>query len=279
MADQTKKKKIIRNVIYYGLLVIFAAIFIGSAIYIVDYFSQSSEAQDLYSDLAAIKNNAANAGNNTPTKPNHTGTDATDPSGSQGGILPEYKDLYAMNNDLVGWITVPGTVIDYPVMQTPTYTDYYLYRDFNKAYSNWGTIYVRETCDVFTPSDNVTIYGHRMNDGTMFAALHKYLEKSFWEEHRTVIFDTLYEHHTYEIMAVFKTSANVGQGFPYHKFEVAKDQAEFDEFVKTAKELSIYDTGVDAEYGDMLISLSTCTKRTDYSVANGRLVVIAKRVS
>lgn len=279
MADQEKKKKIIRNIIYYGLLAIFAAIFIGSAIYIADYFKQSYQAKDLYSSLADIKNNAANAGNNgsiggiDPTGSGNSG------NGDDGGILPEYRELYQMNNDLVGWITVPGTIIDYPVMQTPTSVDYYLYKDFNKSYSNNGSIYVRESCDVFTPSDNVTIYGHRMNDGSMFASLHNYLDKNFWEGHRTILFDTLYEHHTYEIIAVFKTSANVGEGFPYHKFEVAADEAEFNEFVKTAKALSFYDTGVDAEYGDMLICLSTCTKRTDYSVANGRLVVMAKRIS
>jgi sortase B len=177
---------------------------------------------------------------------------------------------------MVGWIKVEGTKINYPVMQTSIDNkDYYIDHDFNHRARGCGAIYVRETCDVFDPSDNVTMYGHHMKDMSMFAGLDYYRDKSFWETHQTFTFDTLYEHHTYQVIATFKTSANVGQGFSYHRFENAANEAEFNEFIKTVKELAMYDTGISAEYGDKLVCLSTC----EYTLNNGRLVVVAKRIS
>ena len=195
--------------------------------------------------------------------------------GPYADILPEYRGAYALNNDLVGWIKIEGTAIDYPVMQTPDNKDYYLKHNFNKERSNWGCIYVRESCDVFTPSDNVTIYGHYMQDGSMFHDLHGYYYSAFYKEHPYIQFDTIYERHTYQIIAVFKTSANIGEGFSYHLFDYAADKAEFDEYINTVQSLRLYWTGVKAEYGDMLITLSTC----EYTLDNGRLVVVAKRIS
>ena len=176
---------------------------------------------------------------------------------------------------MVGWITVPDTKINYPVMQTPTKPDYYLKRNFYKKSSDWGAIYAREVCNVNEPSDNVTLYGHHMKDGSMFTGLDKFKQKSFWETHRTFQFDTLYERHTYEIIGVFKTSANVGQGFNYHLFVDAADEGKFNEFVSTVKSLAFYETGVTAQYGDKLLTLSTC----EYTLSNGRFVVVAKRIS
>lgn len=190
-------------------------------------------------------------------------------------LLRDYAELFRLNNDLVGWIQIPNTQINYPVMQTPDSEDYYLHRDIYGEYSRHGTIYVRESCDVFKPSDNVTIYGHRMKDGSMFFGLTEYINESYFLENRYIYFDTLLEYHTYEIMAVFITSASLGKGFRYHAFETALSPGDFDDFVNTCKELSLYETGVTAEYGDKFITLSTC----DYSVTNGRLVVVAKRIS
>ena len=114
-----------------------------------------------------------------------------------------------------------------------------------------------------------------MADGSMFAALNSYTSKAAWEKNSLIFFDTLTEYHTYKIFAVFKTSANVGQGFSYHKFVDAENEEEFNEFVSTCKELSFYDTGITPVYGDKLICLSTC----EYTLDNGRLVVAAVRIT
>jgi sortase B len=206
-----------------------------------------------------------------PTDPTSTMEDLNEPS----VILPEYSGIYLLNSDLVGWINIPDTQINYPVMQSPDRRDYYLTRDFDGKDNKNGCIYVREQCNVFRPSDNLTIYGHNMRNGNMFHDLHKFRDKSFWDGHRYFTFDTILEHHTYEILAVFTTTASVGRGFAYHLFVNATTEEEFDRYVAKCKELSLYDTGVTAAYGDKLISLSTC----EYSQVNGRLVVVAKRVN
>ena len=109
----------------------------------------------------------------------------------------------------------------------------------------------------------------------MFHDLHGYYKESFWKEHRYIEFDTIYEHHVYEIIADFKTDVSSKNFYPYHKFNNAASAEEFNQYVSDVKSLSFYDTGVNAEYGDKLITLSTC----EYTLNNGRLVVVAKRVS
>ena len=270
-----------KKILYIALICLCSLIFLGSAIYMIVYFVDSAQESEKYSDIASIVESIKQDMATDPhsTDPDYTGaTDGNDTPGSSSLILPEYQGLYEMNNDLVGWINIPDTRVNYPVCQNLTTKDYYLYRNFNKEDSKDGCIYVREACDVFTPSDNVVIYGHRMNSGAMFADVMNYRKKDFWETHQTFTFDTIYEHHTYQVIAVFITSANYGEGFAYHQFNDASNQAEFDEFMKTVHKLQLYDTGLTAKYGDMLVTLSTCTPRYEQP-SNGRLVVIAKRVS
>ena len=280
-----------RSLIYLALLLFFAAVFIFSAVYLINWWVEGQQQQQDYEDLADI---VASIQADQATKPTQgtqgtqgtTNPDDPDPSDPQPStvvtepvvleILPEYKEHYEMNNDLVGWIKVEDTKINYPVLQSaPENKDYYIDHDFYHRARGAGAIYVRESCDVFKPSDNVTIYGHHMKNMTMFAGLDYYKQKSFWDTHQYFTFDTLYEHHTYQVIAVFKTSANTGQGFSYHRFENAANEAEFNEFINTVKSLQMYETGVTAQYGDKLVCLSTC----EYTLNNGRFVVVAKRVS
>ena len=209
-----------------------------------------------------------------PIDPNAPGPSRPRPVYDESEILFRYRSLYTINNDMVGFIEIPGTSIKYPVVQSPYSANYYLRRNFYKRSATCGTIYVREACDVNKPSDNITIYGHKMTNGTMFADLHKYKDKEFWQDHTSIYFDTLTEYHTYEIFAVFQTEANQGNSFNYHLFDDAKDEAEFNQFVKSCKALSYYETGITPTYGDKLITLSTCDKSMD----DGRLVVVARRV-
>lgn len=277
--------------LFWVIIIILVGVFLYSAWSLGSYIVASMQNSNLYGDLQQIMEE------NRPTRPLPQ-PDATQPSlpdetqpiqetvpsalvtvtdpesGLQIQVLPEFAELYVLNNDLVGWIDIPGTNVSYPVVQTPESVDYYLRRDFYGDYATHGCIYVREQCDVFTPSDNLTIYGHRMRDGSMFYDLLKYKKQSFYEDHRYILFDTLTERHTYEIVTVFRTTATLGEGFSYHKFIDAATESEFDSFIDTCQSLAFYDTGVDAQYGDKLISLSTC----DYDIANGRLVVVAKRI-
>ena len=287
MEDKEKKGKS-GKLLYYALLGICSAVFIFSAAYLVNYWVHSRQASSDYNDLANLKDSIL-ATMPTQTEPTAPPPPPTDPSTgetvvtepkpiepTEPQILPEYLPFYEMNNDMVGWITIADTKVNYPVMQTPDRPDYYLKRNFYKTGSDWGAIYARESCDINRPSDNITLYGHHMKDGSMFAQLHKFQSKDFWQEHQTFTFDTLYEHHTYQIWAVFKTSANIDDNyFPYHRFSDASSEEDFNEFVDTVKKLGFYDTGITPVYGDKLLTLSTC----EYTLDNGRFVVCAVRVS
>lgn len=160
-----------------------------------------------------------------------------------------------------------------PVMQTVDNPNYYLKHSFEKQYSDYGVPYVQENCDLGL-SDNCVIYGHHMNNGSMFADLCKYESEDFYQSHKTIRFDTLSSFGEYEVVAAFKTAAYSEQDFKYYHFVNADSAEDFDAYIAKCKELALYDTGVTAEYGDRLITLSTC----EYSRQNGRMVVVAKKI-
>lgn len=188
-------------------------------------------------------------------------------------ILDKYADLYAENNDLAGWLSIEGMKIDYPVMQGED-DEYYLHHDFYGKDSKYGCLYVKGQADL-DAGTNFIIYGHNMKDGSMFGDLDLYLKESFFKEHPVISFDTLYEERTYEIIAVFRSQVYNADDdvFKYYQFYQADTQEEFDNFYRNIKALSLYDTGVEAQFGDTFLTLSTCA----YHVTDGRLVVVAKR--
>lgn len=243
--------------IYVSIISGFLLCFILSLTFIISYYQDSAKQEAIYDELVEV-------------------VEEEKIKNDESDLLKEYQDLYLQNDDMVGWIKIDGTKINYPVMQTVDEPNFYLRRGFDKKYTIYGCPYMQENCNVDKPSDNLVIYGHHMNDGTMFANLMKYTKKSFWEEHKTIVFDTLEEHKEYEVMAAFKTVvySDSPESFKYYHFVDAENEEEFNAFVKKCKELSFYDTEVEAEYGDKFITLSTC----EYSKKNSRMVVVAKRV-
>jgi len=196
-----------------------------------------------------------------------------DPEQPEWTVYDQYKTLFEQNSDMVGWIAIDGTTINYPVMHTPDRPDFYLKHNFEKAYSDYGVPYVDNNCRVDPPSDNVIIYGHHMKGGKMFGALESYKKVDFYREHPIIRFDTLAGGFgEYEIFAVFKVYP---ADFRFHHFIDAYDEEAFNEYVNRCRKLSFYDTGIVPVYGDMLIALSTC----EYSREGNRLVVVAKQVS
>lgn len=183
----------------------------------------------------------------------------------------KYNELFEQNNDFRGWITIDGTNVNYPVMQTLDNPDYYLKHSFEKTYSDYGVPYIDEACATGI-SNNIVIYGHHMKNGSMFADLCKYTDKDFYEEHKTIRFDTLSSLGEYEVIAVFKFDTN-NEKFKYNEY-TQMDEVQFAEFMENVHARQLYDTGVDAEYGDQLLTLSTC----EYTYNNGRLAVIAKKI-
>lgn len=202
-----------------------------------------------------------------------TDEDTEPPQNEEDLVLPAYSELFLQNEDMVGWIKIDDTTINYPVMQTKNNPNFYLKHNFNKEYSDLGVPYIQEDCDL-SASDNLIIYGHHIKGQKMFGALEDYKSQSFYEKHKVIQFDTLTEHAEYEIIAVFKTVAYSSAGYRYYDFVNAEDESSFAAYIDKCKELALYDTGISAEYGDKLITLSTC----EYSAQNGRLVVVAKKI-
>ena len=183
----------------------------------------------------------------------------------------QYKELYALNNDFVGWITIEETAVNYPVMQSIDRPNYYLKRNFDKQYSDYGVPYVDEKCGIDL-SNNTIIYGHNMKNGTMFTVLPAYEKESFYNEHKTITFNTLEDFAEYEVIAAFKIDVSTDPFF-YNTYTDMNEEA-FNEFMENIKDKAFYDTGITAEYGDKLLTLSTC----EYTLQDGRFVVVAKKV-
>ena len=265
-----------KKVMFTVVVLVLVAAFGVSAFMVGNYLIDGKKQADRYDELSSI---AANTQTENPEETTESAGETTEPTQTtearEPGMLSGYKEIYEMNNHTVGWIKMEGTQMDYPVMQTPDDPNFYLYRNFDKADSARGSVYAWSEADINEPSDNITLFGHNMADGSMFACLNAYTSKKAWDNNSLIFFDTLNEYHTYKIFAVFKTSANVGQGFSYHKFVDADNEEEFNEFVSTCKELAFYDTGITPVYGDKLICLSTC----EYTLDNGRLVVCAVRIT
>lgn len=191
-------------------------------------------------------------------------------------MMERFQALYAENNDLVGWLSIPDTTIENPVMQCED-DEYYLHHNFYREYDPYGCFFVKSIADVNTPCTNFIIYGHHMKDGSMFGNLDLYQAQEYYQAHSFISFDTLYEERTYQVMAVFLSQVYMEQEdvFKYYQFYQADTEEAFLDFYEAVKELSLYDTGVTAVFGDTFITLSTCA----YHVEDGRFVVVAKRVS
>ena len=192
-------------------------------------------------------------------------------------ILPEYVDLYEKNSHMVGWIRIPDTEIDYPVMQSPNSNEYYLRRNFEKKDDINGCIFMDMRNNYIDRDDNLIIYGHNMNDGQMFGSLEKYLETDYLKSHETIEFDTLYEREKYVIIAVClaKVEYRGNDAFRYYNFFNAEDEAAFEEYRKNIEKLNVSEGEVDLQYGDKLITLSTCNNY----IEDGRLFLVAKKIN
>ena len=247
-----------KNFLWSLFIGLFGIAALTSIAFLLMYAAQSKQQAHLYSNLAAVR-----------------AQDVQQKIASQSSVQPTSRNLYLENSDMVGWILIEGTSIDYPVMQTPADPNYYLKHDFEKHYTDYGCPFMQADCDALAPSDNLIVYGHNMKDGAMFADLAKYRSKDFWQAHKTVWFDTELDSSAYEIFAVIHTTvqADAADAFPFYRFVNAASPEDFAAYVSACKARALYDTGIFAEYGDKLLTLSTCDNITD----NGRLLVITKQ--
>ena len=247
---------------------IFAAVGIGCLGYFAFYVRQADNTQENYEHLSDLKGTDFRQNKKEVVVHLTKEEDAPD-------ILDDYITLYNNNKSLVGWVKIDDTLIDYPVMQSPN-NEYYLNHNFNQEKDNNGSIFIDSACSIWPRSQNIIMYGHNMKSGKMFGELKKYKQEDFAAEHPYIYFDTLYNKGKYQVMYVFGDNVydEVEVAFKYYQFIDANSKEEWDSAMNDMASKSLYDTGVTAEYGEDIITLSTC----DYEKDAERFVVVAKRV-
>lgn len=204
-------------------------------------------------------------------------TPSAAPSPTPAVVLERYAAAYAENSDLVAWLSIDDTTIDYPVVRIEGDNDFYLHHNFYKNQSGLGTPFVDYRCMLWPRSTNLIIYGHHIRGGKMFSALLKYEnDPAYCAAHSIIHFNTIYEEQDYQVMAVFRSQIYRSDEdvFKFYNFIEAKNAAAFDSFEENILALSQYDTCVSASFGDSFITLVTCA----YHVTNGRFVIVAKRI-
>ena len=174
------------------------------------------------------------------------------------------------NSDFVAWLKIPGTKINYPVVWTDN-VDYYLTHTFSGKESKIGTLFSLGKTDYKSPGRNIPIYGHHIttSGGNMFQPLMSYKKQSFWESHKTIYLDSLYHLGEYAVFAVINMQN--GEWDPAAA-SFSGDQA-FLNFLRRAKAQALYDTGIEVNTDDHIITLITCDR--SYHDKDGRLLVMA----
>ena len=269
-----KTKKILYNVI----LVLLSCVFLGCAAYLGIYFYHSRQSEAQFSKLEDLIDDSDSG------EYEHSYV-ATEGDAHPGVVFVEVNKVYVQkrlaklfekNTDFRGWLSIEDTAINYPVMQTMEDEEFYIHRDFEKEYSEAGTLFADTSSSIERPSDNILIYGHNMKTGKMFHDLLKYEDEDFYNNHKYIQFDTIYGNGTYEVIAAFRTQIlpEDATDFKYYEFFQAGDEQEFSEYVSNCKAMTPYKIEQTATYGDELITLSTCAYHTE----NGRFAVVAKKI-
>ena len=177
------------------------------------------------------------------------------------------SELTSMNSGCFGWISITGTNINYPVMHTPDNPQKYLNRNFDGEYSISGVPFLDGRCT--STSTNLIIYGHYMNNGTMFAELCNYTNTSYRDEHKAVVLETKDGVSAYTVFSVLKVKSDD----EWYRFTSALTENRYNSMVEYAKEKSIYETGIAPKYDQQILTLSTCYGNNQ----NDRILVLAVR--
>ena len=237
------------------------------------------EAQKL-ADQVETPKSQDNASKNDDAKKEDTSIENGDTSSDQEeqtqnlSVLPEYAELLQQNPEMVGWLSIDDTEINYPVVQKDN--TYYLTHGFDQATNSNGSIFMDERCSILKPTINTIIYGHNMKSGMMFGGLKNYLQEGYLDAHKYINFNTIYEKRTYEIVAVglSKVQYQDEDAYSYYDFITSTSSQDLEDFIQNVDSLAVYGNADGLTLQDKLLTLSTCNSYTE----DGRLFVVAKQV-
>lgn len=239
-----------KRVINKFIVIILSATFLFSGFKIVNYYYEAYKQKELFDNVENKINKKVNGKT----------------------VQNKYLKLYRENSDFVGWIKIKDTKINYPVMKTTKQFDYYLMRNFEKEYSIYGTPFIGENCTTDISAFNAVIYGHHMNNGTMFSDLIKYKDKNFYDTHKYVSFNTLNDNRKYIVVYAFVSDVNKKNSFEYYNVNIWKKKKK--KYIKQLEKIKLYDTGEKISLKDKLLTLSTC----DNTNKNSRMVIVCKLI-
>lgn len=247
--------EVIRKIVFFIALVVF----IATGIYLINYMRQGGINEGLVDEAREVY---------TTTE---EGTD-------DNGMLLKYGELYKQNPDIVGWIKISGTKVDYPVYKTDD-NDFYVTHDMSRNESRYGAIFADCNAEISPDgnSKNLVLYGHNMIDDSMFGSLLEYNDISFYRQNPVIDFGTIYGEGEYKIFAVVITNANKeqdkGKVFNYRRNSFSSDN-NFLYWIENVKVRSIINTDVDILPTDEILTLSTCS----YEFEEARTVVFARKI-
>lgn len=257
--SEAKEKKGGFGMVRKLLLLLCICTFLGSAGYLGLRFYQSVSNLQGYESLREVYDNGG-----------------FPPIGYPADYDNDFSGLWQINPDVVGWLSIEGTSLDYPVVQTTDNTFYHRL-NFEGESNLHGVPFVDCNVDLKEPSNNTIIYGHNIkNDDQMFNSLLKYWDPEYYKEHPIVEFHTVYGKRQYKIFAAFVANVNPSHGevFQYHTFVDAVDLSDIQEYIYNVQVRNILNTGVDVLPSDKLLTLSTCT----YEFDNARFVIVAREL-
>lgn len=257
------------------LFVVFLVIFIISMIYIITYlYTMKKDEKDLRILQNVMNTEIEEEVNNTlQIDENENIVKNNQEVNTNLAKVENLKKLQAEYPDIVAWLEIENSSINYPVLQGKD-NDYYLYKNYKGVYSRNGSIFLDYRYDFSKENQNFFVYGHNNNDQMMFNELIKYSEEEYYKSHENISLITNQTVEQYEIVAVFKSeifNKDVNNVFKYYKYLEFETEEKFDEYINNCKEKSLYKIDKNVEYGDKILTLSTC----EYSKPNGRFVVVA----
>ena len=259
-------KKTVLVLITFALVIAVA----GSGFWLVHYFIDSREQKETYETLAEefVLESMPTPESTTPAENSSPTENSSEPAESVSltTATPRH-DLAALaseNSDCVGWLTIPDTGIDYPVMHTPNDPEHYLRRDFYGNSASGGTPFLDGRNLAEAENQNLILYGHNMMDGSMFKPLISYLEPSFRETHQEIYLELSEKQYRYKVLAVVETSTTS----PFYTFTSLADPTAASDFRATL----LKETNLDVVHqADGYLTLSTCNN----GGGDSRVLVIA----
>ena len=260
-----QKRELVRKIIFAVALILF----IGSSTKLFLIWNEYNKNAKSYEAVKEYGPKAVEPETNSAENGEENGEGVNDDRYKYVLSEEDYNKLYSINQDIKGWITVPNTSVNYPIVQTSD-NSYYLHHNFNKEANDGGAIFI--ACENKNPFEdqNTVIHGHHMKDGSMFATLNKFKDIDFFKANKYIYISTKDTVRKYEIFSMYVERASVN---PY-EISFSSDE-EYLSYLKALSGKSIYGTDIgEFSADDKILTLSTCT----YEVNDGRLLIHAKLI-